>query len=175
MAMAQRSDSITFFGYHSQETDFNLAVARLSQAHRDVIDKIPKIIFNVQLDPEATSFCSITILGLADRDDTPGLTAEQRRDNESTASFTRAVSFEQFLLDEVNGLFQAFGNPQLASFDLFDRVFVHSEGIGSSQLTFKTPQNETERRRNRRLQLVVATVNMGIIDDADPKILDASS
>jgi hypothetical protein len=170
--MAQRSDSITLFGFHSGETDFASAYARLSQAHRDVIDKLSKIIYNVNQEPTAS--CSIFIHGLSDRDDTAGLTPEQRRDSESAASFARAISLENFLLAAVNVFLVAFGNPAATSWQDLTGVFVHSTGIGASQLTFKTPQNETQRRHNRRTNIIVDTVNMSIIEGTDPTILDAS-
>jgi hypothetical protein len=168
--MAQRTDTIVLFGYHAHEPDFPPALARLSPPHREVIDKLPKIIFNVQEDPSAQSFCSMVILGMSDREDTAGLTPEQRRDSESAVSFARAMSFDQWLLQNVNDLFQAMGRPLALAWEDFDRVFVHSTGIGASQLSFKTLQNETERRHNRRLEIIIHTVQMGIIQDADPKV-----
>lgn len=141
-----------FDGYGSGQTDF---LVRLNQADPalavDFEISIITPLLEVLANPDQTGV--LTITGHSDRVDTPGLTREQRREQELQASADRSDSAEagikQILASRMAG-------PAPADWDDVQQLAFLSRVAGAAVLKEGGASlSEQQRRRNRRVQFRV--------------------
>lgn len=155
--MPKQSVEFSAGGYGSHETDFKTLFDTLGSS-------LQNLIFDEVVTPaasaEATStgqFCAVMILGHSDRVDSPGLTSEQRRADELTASASRAESARNWLFNEIAELVQVQGGVVPADISSLQSVSLLTAACGSADLIHTTPSSPAERAENRRVQFFVST------------------
>jgi hypothetical protein len=152
-------DSVDFDvirGYASQQFDFGPVLAAQSQLTQDAFnDEVISACVDAELDPAAGKFCSVTVVGHSDRNDTAGLSAEQRRENERQNSELRAESASSFVFDQIfDGVQSGGGTPPVDQASM-QNVTIFTVAAGSASLIVPTPADENDRQQNRRVQFLV--------------------
>lgn len=144
-------------GYGDHETEFKTLFDSLDSGSQNLI-------FDEVVTPAASAeaatagqFCVVVILGHSDRVDTPGLTSEQRRADELTASTSRAESTKDWLFDQIAELVLAAGGVVPADIASLQKVSLVTAPCGSADLIHLTPSSAAERAENRRVQFFVET------------------
>src|SRR5438094_357027 len=114
-------------GYLSGETDF---LVRLGQADVEVEEAFETAIMQPLLavlsSPDQAAV--LTITGHADREDTEGLTREQRRQQEFEASDARAISAAEGVQQKIR---DRFGGPLPADFDQVQQLAILDRPAGA--------------------------------------------
>ena len=147
-----------FSGYLSQKFDFPELLGGEPQEVQDVVqDKIITPFADAEMTPVAGKFCQITIIGHSDRDDTPGLTSEQRRASELEISQLRADSAKAFLFSQMfDRVSKAGGTPPVDT-DSMQNSAILTVAAGSADLKHLMPGNdENQRQENRRVVIAIA-------------------
>jgi flagellar motor protein MotB len=142
-------------GYDASQIDFPQRLAQLPQQTRDLIDVMIESAVTAESDPDAGRFCTITIVGHADRVDTPGISSESRRAQELESSTLRAESAQAFVFSEIFTRLSSQGFT--APVDLASLVSVEIQTIacGAADLVHQNPGNNTDQRKdNRRVHLI---------------------
>ncbi|MFK0019845.1 hypothetical protein [Streptomyces sp. NPDC090798] len=144
-------------GYGDHETEFKTLFDTLDSGRQNLIfDEV--VIPAASAEAEtAGQFCVVMILGHSDRVDTPGLTSEQRRADELTASTSRAQSTKDWLFGQIAELVLAAGGVVPADIASMQRVSLLTAACGSADLVHLTPSSQAERAENRRVQFFVST------------------
>jgi outer membrane protein OmpA-like peptidoglycan-associated protein len=142
-------------GYKAQKIDFPELHAQLDQETRGVLEVMIEAAATAETFPTGNRFCSIIILGHADRVDTPGLSAEQRRANELENSDLRAQSAEAWFFSQVAERLLAEGSDVPNDLGSLQNVQIWTVACGSADLVHKTPGNdEGKRQQNRRVRFI---------------------
>jgi hypothetical protein len=142
----------TIDGYGSGETDFAARLAQSGpQVQLDFQTSIIDPLLMVLSSPDQSAV--LTITGHSDRVDTAGLTREQRRLQEFSASTDRADSaaegIEQIIHDRLLGFV-----PD--DFDELQQVAIFPRAAGAAVLRESAEAlSDVQRRRNRRVQMRV--------------------
>jgi hypothetical protein len=147
--------SLEFAGYVAGEVDF----AGVRDRHptgpgtvRDELDRaVQRLASMVEADGAFGQFGTMTIVGFSDRNDTPGLSCDQRRASESSASFDRAGNAWLWLQDAVASQLIT---PRPEWWDSSSVVTWFFVPTGAAILAHDPPANEAERRANRRVKFV---------------------
>jgi hypothetical protein len=147
--------SLEFAGFLSGEVDF----AAVRDRHptgpgtvRDRLDEaVRRVATTVDEDGAFGQFATMTVVGFSDRNDTPGLSCDQRRASESSASFDRAGNAWEWLQNEVASQIIT-PTPEWWNTSAFVTWFMVP--TGAAMLAHDPPANETERRANRRVKFV---------------------
>ena len=151
-------DDLTLDGYVSQQFDFPSLLQTKPQATQDLFAQLvvaPCV--NAEFDPSAGNFCFVSVIGHSDRNDTPGLTSEQRRENERQNSELRAEAARSFIIDQIFAQIQAAGGTPPVDLASMQNVTIDVVTAGSANLVFTTPAGEAQRQQNRRVQFVVSS------------------
>jgi flagellar motor protein MotB len=112
--------------------------------------------------PNEGRFCSITIVGHADRVDVAGKSPEDRRQLELENSTLRAESAEAFVFGEIFKRLSAQGFSAPVDKANMTNVEIQTIACGAADLIHKNPGNNLEQRKqNRRVQLVGLTFTQG--------------
>ena len=144
-------------GYVTSEFDFPALLSRQSQALQDVVQsEIIAPLADAEVVPEAGKFCVVTVIGHSDRVDTPGLTSEQRREQELSASRLRAESAQAFLFSELFELVQAAGGTPPVDLASMQNGAILTVAAGAADLVHTVPADEDQRRDNRRVDFLIA-------------------
>ena|ERR1700738_3077036 len=142
-------------GYENEQFDFPQLHAQLSQGTRDLLEVMIESAVTAEASPEAGRFCSITIVGHADRVDVPGTSSEDRRAKELEISSLRAESAQAFVFNE---LFTRLTNQGFtAPVDLanMQNVDIDTIACGAADLVHTNPGNDLEQRKeNRRVHFI---------------------
>jgi hypothetical protein len=145
-------------GYESQQFDFQPVLQAQSQATQSAFDtEVITACVNAEMNPGAGSFCSVTVVGHSDRNDSPGLTPEQRRENERQNSELRAEAAVSFIFDQIFARIQAAGGTPPVDQASAQNVTLFSVAAGAANLIVPTPATEDDRKQNRRVQFLVTT------------------
>ena len=144
-------------GYNSHEFDFPALLSRQSQALQDLVQaEVIAPLADAEMVPEAGKFCTVTVIGHSDRVDTPGMTSEQRRADELSASQLRAESAQAFLFSQLFDLVQAAGGTPPVDLASMQNGAIFTVAAGAADLLHTVPANESERQDNRRVDFLVA-------------------
>ena len=137
-------------GFASGDSDFPLALQNSIQSVQDDFGNLVNAISDLVNSPASADQSGVLlIVGHADRDDTPGLTHVQARDNEVRASPDRAFSAR----DEVDRLIEALTNLPTASSGT-DQFQAFVDGDGSASLfNFAAVIPANDRPKNRSVDL----------------------
>ncbi|MEV6396033.1 hypothetical protein AB0M39_14865 [Streptomyces sp. NPDC051907] len=142
-------------GYHAGRYDFEELLSSLSQGAQDIVNReIADRAANAE--EFADQFCVVTVVGHSDRDDTAGLTSEQRRESERQASRNRADNAVQWLFHQIVLRLQASGITPPTNLAELRRTSIFTAVAGAADLEVKTPASEEDRRENRRVVFLVA-------------------
>ncbi|MCX4543516.1 hypothetical protein [Streptomyces sp. NBC_01565] len=142
-------------GYGAGQYDFGAVLATRPQAAVDAVNlEVADRAANAEeFDGQA---CVITVVGHSDRDDTPGLTPEQRRESERNASRRRADDAAAWLFRQIVLRLQASGITPPATVADLRGTSIFTAAAGAADLVHPVPAGETERRENRRVVFLVA-------------------
>ncbi|GAA2427769.1 hypothetical protein [Streptomyces coeruleofuscus] len=144
-------------GYLSGQFDFATALATHSQALQD--DAMNAALAVAKAEKFSGTFCTITVVGHSDRDDTPGLTQDQRRASELNASTKRAESARDWIFAQARQLLIDDGQPDPGTISGLTRSFFFTQPAGAAQLKKPNPASETDRQRNRRVAFLACFLN----------------
>ena len=150
---------ISVAGYVANEIDFRAVLARQTEQLQEFIQiEVVTPLVEAEMVPETGRFCAVTVVGHGDRVDTPGMSAEQRRELELTNTQIRAEAAEAYLFDQVFELVQAAGGTPPVDLASMQSGGIFTVAAGAADLVHKTPGNdEGKRRQNRRVQFLVAS------------------
>lgn len=153
-------------GYLSHETDFPTLLNRRPDLQNPAITAIIDSAFEAFENSDGTKSAVVVIVGYSDREDSPGLTDEQRRASELQASQARADSASAWLLDKVNSIAQGIGMQIEIDWKGVATVAMESIGVGASDLA-QPPVTENDRLNNRRIRFLVSGNNVSAVADQD--------
>ena len=139
-------------GFVSGEVDFAALFNRKSPDQKVLMLRLAKCLFNAST--HDGKFCSITVAGHSDRDDTPGLSDKQRRINERDRSNDRARSASVWLFERVREQFGSAGLRKPDSVLDVKNTSILPVVCGAGDLTFLQP-GDRERSENRRVAFSV--------------------
>ena len=145
--MAQTFTKIVVDGFQDGEFDFAAALQRNASKLADV-DNLITALVAAEGSTTTDTFFAVTIVGHADRDDVPGLSAEERRAQELDASKQRAVSALNFVLNQL-------GFTPPATVDNLKTIGIDGAFAGEGDLVNLVPANEADRQQNRRVVFLV--------------------
>ena len=144
-------------GFFADDTDFAALFSRTGQTTQDlIINEVVNRCIEAEIVPEAGIFCGVTIIGHSDRDDTPGRTPEERRDNELFNSFERAERAQDpWLFTQFADALQAADATVPVDWASAQNVRVTTVACGAAHLVNKVPGNdEGLRQENRRVEFL---------------------
>ncbi|MBW5482412.1 hypothetical protein [Streptomyces bambusae] len=142
-------------GYGAGQSDFGTLLDTLSQGAQDTVrQEIADRAANAE--EFEGQFFVVTVVGHSDRDDTPGLTPEQRRESERSAARKRADSAVEWLFQEIRKRLLISGLTPPATLRDFKRTSIFTAVAGAADLEFRVPASEAERKDNRRVVFLVA-------------------
>lgn len=138
-------------GYGAGEVGFLAQLGRLdSEASLAFVDNVVAPLRAVLESSDQTAV--VRIQGHSDRDDTPGLSREEHRVKELTASVDRANSATDGLLELVRG-----EDLEFADWADVQQIVVMPTVAGGADLVHSAPSlSDAQRRQNRRVTFVVA-------------------
>lgn len=147
--------SLEFDGYVSGEVDFPPVLNRHPAGPGTVRGQLDEVVQRVAATVEADGafgqFAALTVVGFSDRNDAPGLSCDQRRASESSASLDRAASAWQWLQQAVLAQL-ATSRPDW--WESSGAVTWFIVPTGAAILEHDPPANEAERQQNRRVKFV---------------------
>jgi hypothetical protein len=156
LAMTNRVE-FSIDGYGDHETEFKTLFDSLNSERQNLIFDEAVLPAASAESAAAGQFCAVMLLGHSDRVDTPGLTPEQRRADELTASRSRAESARDWLFGQIAELVLAAGGVVPADIASMQNVTLMTAACGSADLVHLTPSSPAERAENRRVQFFVST------------------
>ncbi|MFF3677389.1 hypothetical protein ACFYYS_25845 [Streptomyces sp. NPDC002120] len=140
-------------GFEAQKTDFAELFATKPQSEKDEIEKVP--LSGAKAEKFSTLHCVVTVVGHSDREDTPGLTADQRRANELKASIKRAESARDWVFQEIRQMLIDDGQTPPATLADLHRTSLVTVPCGAARLERTNPVSENDRKLNRRVEFLV--------------------
>ncbi|WP_344376050.1 hypothetical protein [Agromyces tropicus] len=147
--------SLEFAGYLAGEVDFATVRGRHPTGPGTVRDQLDDAVQRLATTVEANGafgqFAAMTVVGFSDRVDTQGVSCDQRRAKESSASYDRASSAWQWLQQEVLGNLMT---PRPDWWNSSGVVTWFVVPTGAAILAHDPPNGEAERRLNRRVKFV---------------------
>ncbi|SIO63199.1 hypothetical protein SAMN05443247_09628 [Bradyrhizobium erythrophlei] len=149
-------------GYNSHETDFQALINRRPDLQVPEVSVIIDSAFEAFENTGGNKSAAVVIVGHSDREDSPGLTDEQRRASELQASQARADSASAWL----NSVAQASGMQIEVEWKGVATVAVEAIGAGASNLA-QPPVTEQDRLNNRRIVFLVSGNNVGTAASRD--------
>lgn len=146
--------SIIFSGFASGESDFAARYAAYApdSPERQALDSaVSSVAAIISAGAAGKSFAAVTFIGYSDRNDTPGLSCDDRRASESKASVDRAVSANSWFTNAVAALI----DPPIDNWTDSDRFSWNITATGAALLQKDPPADEAERATNRRVSFEV--------------------
>jgi len=147
-----RALSLEFHGYASGEVvsaDRYGAFDPASDERSQLDAAVTRIAQTV--DAGDASFVAITVVGFSDRNDTPGLSCDDRRASESNASKDRSDSALSWLIEAVGAQLVT---PLADWHESSDRVTWIQVPTGAALLANDPPLDDAQRAENRRVKFV---------------------
>ena len=153
-------------GFNAGETDIRDYVARSATLDSDpqlalVYESVFEAVF---ANPNGQKYCAILFIGHADR--VPAGTENARRADEEKAAQERADNARSWTLEKVNALATAAGFTPVPDWASADNAVAYQVGVGAANLAV-TPGTLAAGLENRRVEIVVAGLNVSIIDQND--------
>jgi flagellar motor protein MotB len=155
------ASSIEVHGYASEQIDFTIVHAELSEQAKQFIDDMIEAAVAAESDPGGSRFSYITIEGHSDRVDTAGLTPEARRAKELEASELRAEAAQAFFFDQIAQRLLDGGFIVPADLASAQNFFINAVACGASRLKHLVPSGEAQRRENRRVEILAVDFSPG--------------
>ncbi|MFE5864823.1 hypothetical protein ACFQ77_30380 [Streptomyces virginiae] len=140
-------------GFTSGKYDFAELFASKPENVRTEIEKVP--LGGAKAEKFSTRFCVITVVGHSDRDDTPGLTPDQRRASELKAATKRAESARDWVFQKIREMLVADGQTPPAGVANLKRTSLFTVACGAADLERANPSSEDDRKLNRRIEFLV--------------------
>jgi flagellar motor protein MotB len=141
-------------GYVSHEVDFAALFSRQGQPLQNLIqDEVVTPLANAELGDG--TFCSVTVVGHSDRQDTPGMTPESRRADELAASRSRAESARDFIFNSFAEQVLQLGGVVPADLGSMQNGGIFTVAAGSADLVHTVPSDD-QRPENRRVEFLIA-------------------
>jgi hypothetical protein len=153
-------------GFKAGETDIRDYVLRSATLDSDPqLALVYQSVFEAVYDnPDGLKYCSVLFIGHADR--VPAGSEDARRAEEEKGAQERADYTRSWTLDKVNQLAIAAGLPQQQVWSDVEHVVAYQVGVGAASLA--TPAGtQAAGHENRRVEIVVAGLNVSIIDQND--------
>ena len=147
------SGRIVVDGYGSGETDFNTRLAQSAPEVQQAVDTeiIQPIVAALNTSDQTVS---LTILGHADRDDTPGLSREDHRITELSASAERMESALEAINDSIGA---GLGEATVVPIGQRQQLTATTVRGGAADLVESgAALTEPQRQLNRRVVLIAA-------------------
>jgi hypothetical protein len=143
---------VVFNGYDATHTGFADVFALAPTALQDRLrNEVLSPMFTAESAPGDGRFIDVIIVGCADRQDAPGLTEQQRFDDEAAKSEARAADARQWLFDQLVALLAGAGRPIPADFTALQNVAIGVFPVGRGLLLHVVPASEAQRKENRRV------------------------
>jgi outer membrane protein OmpA-like peptidoglycan-associated protein len=162
--MAKRSTVIDLDGYASGTFDFPELLASKPDLYRTMlVDYFLSPMYAAERAVESSTalerrqYCSVLVLGHADRFDVPGVSSEERRAEELKSSQLRAESASAWLLGELSGRLEMAGLAKLDTWGEATNVELDVIACGAADLVHVVPANEDQRKENRRVLIEIST------------------
>lgn len=143
-------------GFGDQQFDFSALQQQLPQTTRDLLEVVIEEAVTAESGISPGHFCSILIEGHSDRNDTPGLSPEERRANELQISTLRAESTQAFLFEQLFSRLQSGGFPAPVDLASMQNVEMTTVACGSANLIHLIPTPD-QRPDNRRVEITGTT------------------
>src|SRR3954447_3717322 len=153
-------------GYKAHQTDFGELIAKRPDLQTPEVTAIIDSAFEAFENTDGNESCTVVIVGHSDREDSPGLSDEQRRASELQASQARADSASAWLLDKMNSVVQDSGMQIELDWKGVGTVAVEAIGVGASNLVTQ-PMTEEDRLNNRRIFFLVSGNNVSSVTNHD--------
>jgi hypothetical protein len=153
-------------GFNAGETDIRNYVARSATLGADPqLALVYQSVFEAQYDnPDGQKYCAILFIGHADR--VPVGSEDARRTEEEKAAQERADAARSWTLEKVNDLANAAGFAPLPDWPSAEHAVAYQVGVGAASLA-TPPGTLAAGVENRRVEIVVAGLNVSIIDQND--------
>lgn len=150
------SQSIILDSYPSGVTDFGTVFATAPQATRDqIINQIVSPMADFEFRNDGGHFAVVVIVGHADR--RTDLGADAARDAELQASSDRANSARDTIFSWVQDWLLSWGGVVPADRDSAITFSMAVFSNGAARLVNPTASSETDRKKNRRVEIYVQT------------------
>lgn len=159
-------NQIIFEGFNSGETDFAALEARSIPDARARLGRLLDRIVAGILAPPGATFNSLVIVGHSDRQDTLGMSCDDRRKSEHSAALRRAASAAEWILDRIDERLVAGGHPPVPDRGdiqnmTYELVFAGAGNLESvvppaDPYSTPPPQTAADRLRNRRVVFLVS-------------------
>jgi len=114
--------------------------------------------------PDGQKYCSILVIGHADR--VPAGSEEDRRKDEEETAEARADYLRSWTLDMMNAQAAAANLQPLPDWPSVEHVTSFKVGVGAAALV-EPAGTIAAAKKNRRVEIVVAGLNVSVIDQHD--------
>jgi hypothetical protein len=153
-------------GFNAGETDIRDYVARSATLGSDPeLALVYESVFEAVHDnPDGQKYCAVLFIGHADR--VPAGSEDARRAEEEKAAQERADNARSWTLQKVNELAVAAGLGQLPDWASAEHAVAYQVGVGAADLA-TPPGTLPAGLENRRVEIVVAGLNVNTIDQND--------
>jgi len=150
------SQSIVVDSYPSGVTDFSTVFAAAPQAIQDqIVNQVISPMADFEFRNDGGHFAVVVVVGHADR--RTDLGADAARDAELQASSDRANSARDTIFAWVQDWLRAWGGTVPADRDSAITFAMAVFSNGAAQLVYPTATSETDRKKNRRVEIYVQT------------------
>jgi len=153
--------SIEVGGYAPEHIEFATVHAALGPQAKQFIDDMIEAAVVAESSPGGSRFSFITIEGHSDRVDTAGLTSEARRAKELEASELRAEAAQAFFFEQITQRLLERGFIVPADLPSAQNFEINIVACGSARLKHLVPAGESQRRENRRVEILAVDFSPG--------------
>jgi flagellar motor protein MotB len=142
----------TVDNYGDHEFDFQTALTQLGDS--SLVDQLVSDLVAAEME-QSGKFVTVTIVGHSDRNDTPGLSPDDRRADELDFSSRRGINALNWLLDHLQTGVQEAGGTVPIDWDSARFCSATLTAAGAAALAHPVPANTGQRAENRRVDLVI--------------------
>ncbi|WP_353641771.1 hypothetical protein [Mesorhizobium sp. WSM2239] len=153
-------------GFNAGETDIRDRLARDPILAADpqlayVYEAVYEAVYD---NPDGLKYCAVLCIGHADR--VPAGSEDNRRAEEEKAAQERADNARSWILEMVNDLAYSAGYSPQQDWPNVERAVAYQVGVGAASLA-TPPGTLSAGLKNRRVEIVIAGVNVDVIDTYD--------